>query len=91
MRLDLAKPLAYPGRVKQITVHRAKTELSRLLKEVALGEQVVLLRGTEPVALLVPYRAKGRKRQFGRFKGRLRIGEDFDAPLPPEMAQAFGL
>jgi len=77
--------------VKQITVHRAKTELSRLLKEVALGEQVVLLRGTEPVALLVPYRAKGRKRQFGRFKGRLRIGEDFDAPLPPEMAQAFGL
>ena len=77
--------------MKQITVHRAKTELSRLLKEVALGEQVVLLRGTEPVALLVPYRAKGRKRQFGRFKGRLRIGEDFDAPLPPEMAQAFGL
>lgn len=83
--------MAYLGRVKQITVHRAKTELSRLLKEVALGEQVVLLRGTEPVALLVPYRAKGRKRQFGRFKGHLRIGEDFDAPLPPEMAQAFGL
>ena len=74
--------------MKQITVHRAKTELSRLLKEVALGEGVVLLRGAEPVALLVPYWAKGRKR---RFKGRLRIGEDFDASLPPKMAQAFGL
>jgi antitoxin (DNA-binding transcriptional repressor) of toxin-antitoxin stability system len=78
------------GRVKRVSLRRAKTELSRLLKEVALGEQVVLLRGTEPVALLVPYRAR-KKRQFGRFKGRLRIGEDFDAPLPPEMAQAFGL
>jgi antitoxin (DNA-binding transcriptional repressor) of toxin-antitoxin stability system len=78
------------GRVKRVSLRRAKTELSRLLKEVALGEQVVLLRGTEPVALLVPYRAR-KKRLFGRFKGRLRIGEDFDAPLPPEMAQAFGL
>jgi antitoxin (DNA-binding transcriptional repressor) of toxin-antitoxin stability system len=78
------------GRVKRVSLRRAKTELSRLLKEVALGEQVVLLRGTKPVALLVPYRAR-KKRQFGRFKGRLRIGEDFDAPLPPEMAQAFGL
>jgi antitoxin (DNA-binding transcriptional repressor) of toxin-antitoxin stability system len=78
------------GRVKRVFLRRAKTELSRLLKEVALGEQVVLLRSTEPVALLVPYRAR-KKRQFGRFKGRLRIGEDFDAPLPPEMAQAFGL
>ncbi len=76
--------------MKRVSLRRAKTELSRLLKEVALGEQVVLLRGTEPVALLVPYRAR-KKRQFGRFKGRLRIGEDFDAPLPPEMAQAFGL
>jgi antitoxin (DNA-binding transcriptional repressor) of toxin-antitoxin stability system len=46
---------------------------------VALGEQVVLLRSTVPVARLVPYRAR-TKRQFGRFEGRLRIGEDFDAP-----------
>jgi antitoxin (DNA-binding transcriptional repressor) of toxin-antitoxin stability system len=76
------------GRVKRVSLRRAKAQLSRLLKEVALGEGVVLLRGAEPVALLVPYRAKGRKR---RFKGRLRIGEDFDASLPPEMAQAFGL
>jgi antitoxin (DNA-binding transcriptional repressor) of toxin-antitoxin stability system len=57
---------------------------------VALGEQVVFLRGAEPVALLGPYRAR-KKRQFGRFKGRLRIGEDFDAPLPLGMAQVFGL
>jgi hypothetical protein len=72
------------GRVKRVSLRRAKAQLSRLLKKVALGEQVVLLRSTEP------YRAR-KKRQFGRFKGRLRIGEDFEAPLPPEMAQAFGL
>ncbi|WP_231623736.1 type II toxin-antitoxin system Phd/YefM family antitoxin [Thermus aquaticus] len=51
---------------------------------------MVFLRGAEPVALLGPYQAR-KKRQFGRFKGRLRIGEDFDAPLPLGMAQAFGL
>ena len=70
--------------MKWVSLRRAKTELSRLLKEVALEEQVVLLRSAEP------YRAR-KKRQFGRFKGRLRIGEDFEASLPPEMAQAFGL
>jgi antitoxin (DNA-binding transcriptional repressor) of toxin-antitoxin stability system len=77
--------------VKKVTVHRAKTELSRLLRKVALGEEVVLMRGREPVALLVPYPKEGRKRLFGRYKGQIRIGEDFDAPLPEEMAEAFGL
>jgi len=34
--------------VKRVSLRRAKAQLSRLLKEVALGEQVVLLRSTEP-------------------------------------------
>lgn len=38
----------------EVTIHYAKTHLSRLLKEVAGGETIVILRGEQPVARLVP-------------------------------------
>jgi len=66
--------------VKAFTVHQAKTHLSRLLKAVEEGEEVVILRGKTPVAKLVPYR-KG-KRPLGFVPGRL--PESFFEPLPEE-------
>jgi prevent-host-death family protein len=35
------------------TVHQAKTNLSRLLKEVEAGQEVIITRGKVPVAKLV--------------------------------------
>jgi prevent-host-death family protein len=39
---------------KPVTVHAAKTHLSRLLKRVEKGEEIVIARGAKPVARLVP-------------------------------------
>jgi len=39
--------------VKKVTTHEAKTHLSRLLAEVEAGEEVIIARGTRPVARLV--------------------------------------
>jgi prevent-host-death family protein len=36
------------------TVHQAKTHFSRLLKEAEAGQEVIVMRGTKPVAKLVP-------------------------------------
>lgn len=36
------------------TVHQAKTQFSRLLKEVEAGKEVIVTRGKKPVAKLVP-------------------------------------
>jgi prevent-host-death family protein len=72
-----------------INVHEAKTHLSRLLDRVERGEEIILARNGKPVARLSP--ARIGERVPGRLKGRISIREDFDDPLPPEMAEAFGI
>ena len=71
-----------------VNVHEAKTHLSRLLERVARGEEIVIAKAGHPVAKLIAIAP--RERQPGRLKGRIRIGKDFDAPLPKEIARAFG-
>ncbi len=68
-------------------VHEAKTHLSRMLERVAAGEEVIIAKAGKPVAKLVPLREG--KRQPGRLKGRLRLGSDFDTPLPESLQRAF--
>lgn len=75
--------------MRQVNVHEAKTELSRLLEEVEAGDRVVIARAGHPVAVLVPYRAAVRKRRLGLFAGQARIHPDFDE-LPPDIAAALG-
>ena len=47
--------------MKTINIHQAKTQLSRLLKRVEAGEEVIVARAGKPVAKLVPL--AGRKRR----------------------------
>jgi prevent-host-death family protein len=70
-----------------VNVSEAKTHLSRLLERVEAGEEVVLARAGRPVARLVPLQREPR--HLGALKGRITIGEDFDAPLPDELLDAF--
>jgi prevent-host-death family protein len=67
---------------KIVNVHDAKSQLSRLLKEVQAGEEVIIARAGIPVARLSPVAAEGR--QLGFARDQIRIAEDFDAPLPGE-------
>lgn len=80
--------MVYPGGMKIVNVHEAKTQLSRLLESAEAGEMVVIARAGTPVARLVPIVAG--ERRPGRLAGTIRISDDFDAPLPPEMGKAFG-
>ncbi len=71
-----------------IGVHEAKTHLSRLLRRVAAGEEIVLARGGRPIARLVPVERRER-RVLGQDRGIFEVPNDFDAPLPPEVVKAF--
>jgi prevent-host-death family protein len=73
---------------KSVGVHEAKTHLSRLLEDVQAGEEVVITRRGEEVAALVPRRGRAARR-FGVDRGRYLVPEDFDAPLPAELLEAF--
>ena len=67
---------------RQVNVHHAKTELSKLLLEVERGHEVVIARNGTPVAKLVPFPAAGAKRlRVDTWKGRIQMAADFDAPL----------
>jgi len=74
--------------VPEVNVHQAKTHLSRLLRRVEAGEEVVISRAGKPIARLVPVARRGL-RQLGADRGLLAVPEDFDAPLPPEVLRAF--
>lgn len=67
-----------------VTIHRAKTTLSRLIKKASAGEEVIIARGDKPVARLVSVGEIKGKRQPGSLKGKLHVGPEFFAPLPPE-------
>jgi prevent-host-death family protein len=75
--------------MKTVNTHEAKTHLSKLLKRVAAGEEIVIARGGRPVARLVPYSDEGRARELGFAGAQIRIADDFDAPLPEEVLAAF--
>ena len=68
-------------------VHDAKTHLSRLLERVAQGEEIIIAKSGRPIAKLV--RITCEPRRPGRLKGRIRIGLDFDEPLPYKILAAF--
>ena len=74
--------------MSEVGVHEAKTHLSKLLRRVAAGEEIVIARGGRPVARLVPYE-RSALRQLGRDRGQVRIASDFDAPLPAEILRDF--
>jgi prevent-host-death family protein len=63
-----------------VPLSEAKTHLSELIRRVQDGEEIVIRRGATPVARLVPVRTAG-VRPPGALRGRIRIADDFDAPL----------
>ena len=73
--------------VMTVSVHEAKTHLSRLLLRIAAGEDVIITRSGQPVARLVPI--DDTRPVFGVDEGRFVVPDDFDEPLDDELLRAF--
>lgn len=71
-----------------VNIHEAKTHLSRLLEQVAAGEEIVIAKAGKPIAKLVPYHETLAPRTLGGWEGRVWMADDFDE-LPEEIAAAF--
>jgi prevent-host-death family protein len=70
--------------MKTVTIHQAKTNLSRLIEKACRGEEIIIARGPDPVVRLVPIGGKKGRRQLGILKGKLIVGKEFFEPLPLE-------
>ncbi len=74
--------------MRTASILEVKTHLSALVRLVERGERIIVTRAGKPVAEIVP--SSTVKRPFGIDEGKIRIAADFDAPLPAEIARAFG-
>lgn len=69
-----------------VTIHEAKTNLSKLIARAEAGEEIVIACGKEPVVRLAPVAERRRRPKFGAMKGiwpELPDAFFFD-PLPEE-------
>jgi prevent-host-death family protein len=68
-----------------VTIHQAKTHLSKLIARAEAGEEIVIARGKQPVVRLQPVGGKKPKRQPGWLKGKVDLPDSFFFdPLPED-------
>jgi prevent-host-death family protein len=72
------------------TVHQAKTNLSRLIKDAEQGKDVIINRGKKPVARIVPIPGAAKKRVPGSMKGQIWSAPDAFDPLTDEELRELG-
>jgi len=70
--------------MKTVTIHKAKTHLSRLIREARNGEEIIIASRSEPMVRLTPIPDRREERKPGWLKGKIKIGSEFFEPLPPE-------
>ncbi len=75
--------------MQTINVHDAKTHFSRLVTAASNGEEIIIAKAGKPAARLMPLAETKPVRRFGALKGKIRISDDFDAPLPDALLAAF--
>lgn len=77
----------------KLSIHKAKTHLSRVLNEVQTGQEVTILRGTVPVAKIVPLSGYAKKRPpVGQpTSPPFKIPEDAFAPLSEKEMSEWGI
>ncbi|MFZ9736433.1 MAG: type II toxin-antitoxin system Phd/YefM family antitoxin [Prochlorotrichaceae cyanobacterium] len=76
--------------METVNVDQAKTDFSRLLSRVELGEEIVISNRGLPIAKLIPFRTSlDRLSSLGQDQGMFTVPDDFNAPLPEDILVAF--
>ncbi len=70
-------------------IHDAKSNFSKLIAAVEEGEEIIIAKAGKPVATLGPVKRNKPARVRGLLKGQIRLGVEFDEPLPSDVLDAF--
>jgi prevent-host-death family protein len=81
--------LVKKARVDTVNLYEAKTRLSQLVERAAEGEEIIIAKAGRPLARLVPLAHRTGPRPLGLLAGEVRVGPDFDDPLPAPLREAF--
>ena len=78
--------------MRQINIHEAKTHLSRLVEEAAMGNGFIIAKSGRPIARVVPLEKPkfDVSKRMGIAEGKHKIPDDFDTMFTDEIAEMFG-
>lgn len=72
-----------------VTIHEAKTHLSRLIKRARAGEEIIIMHGRTPVVRLAPMTERLPERTFGAMAGQIAFDDSFFDDLPEDELNAW--
>ncbi|MGH8134553.1 MAG: type II toxin-antitoxin system Phd/YefM family antitoxin [Steroidobacteraceae bacterium] len=72
-----------------VNIHEAKTHLSRIVDEVAAGAEIIIAKAGKPMARLSPIGGRPKAKKLGQLKGKIKVPDDFNAPLDEEVLAQF--
>lgn len=67
-----------------VNIDEAGDRINELVKLAHQGQEVVITEEGRPTARLVSVPPASGKREFGKYRGKIKIAADFDAPLPDD-------
>jgi prevent-host-death family protein len=73
----------------QLNLYDAKTRLSELVEAASQGDTVIIAKAGRPLAKLGPVDVARKPVRLGLMRGKIKFGEDFDAPLPDSVLREF--
>jgi prevent-host-death family protein len=73
------------------SMHKAKTHLSKLVRDALNGKEVIIARRNEPMVKLVPVCKRPKKRVPGSLKGKIWYAPDAFDPLSAEELAEWGI
>jgi prevent-host-death family protein len=76
-------------RVSTVSISEAKIHLSRLVKQAACGQEVVIAKAGKPMVRLVPFHATNTRRNLGGLAGKVTIPDDIKKPFAEDVAAMF--
>ncbi len=88
--IEPAVRLLHDGHMKSIAINEARTHFSRLMRRVAAGEEIVIARGTTPVARLVAVKP-AEQRRLGIDAGKFTVPDNLNHPITEDSLDLFGL
>jgi antitoxin (DNA-binding transcriptional repressor) of toxin-antitoxin stability system len=76
--------------METFTIHKAKTNLSRLIEKACRGEEIIIAKGKTPVVKLVALPMTSKNRTPGRWKGKISYTADAFDPLTDQELKDLG-
>jgi antitoxin (DNA-binding transcriptional repressor) of toxin-antitoxin stability system len=73
----------------RVTIEDIQHDPLKYLNQVEAGETLIIFKSERPIAELKPVAIDKQLRPFGLCAGEFTVPDDFDAPLPEDLLNAF--